>query len=311
MLAKLFDPLGLISPITVSAKVLFQQLCTSKLGWDEEIPLEHGEKWKKLVSDLNSVGEITVPRCLYKGNTSGVKNCSLHGFADASKKAYCAVLYLVYETDEGISSTLICAKSRVAALKELTIPRSELMSARILATLMDTVYKALKSQVKIDSCRYWLDSKTALYWINNAGLWRQFVQHRVNEILALSSKENWGHCAGICNPADLGSRGVSASTLKSSRLWWEGPYWLFLGREHWPDNSNKVLETSKEIGEEMKSTTAMLITVEDERTQGISKIFDIKRFSSLSKLLRSTYWVLRFIHILKKNMGLEKIRANP
>ena len=86
MLAKLFDPLGLISPITVSAKVLFQQLCTSKLGWDEEITLEHGEKWKKLVSDLNSVGEITVPKCLYKGNTSGVKNCSLHGFADASKK---------------------------------------------------------------------------------------------------------------------------------------------------------------------------------------------------------------------------------
>ena len=194
MLAKLFDPLGLVSPITVSAKVLFQELCTGKLGWDEEIPLQQGEKWTKLVSDSNSVGEITLPRCLYKVNSSRVKHCSLHGFADASKKAYCAVVYLVYETEEGIFSSLVCAKTRVAPLKELTIPRLELMSARILASLMDTVYKALQTQVKIDSCRYWLDSKTALYWINNAGLWRQFVQHRVNEILTVFKGELGSLC---------------------------------------------------------------------------------------------------------------------
>ena len=303
MLAKLFDPLGLVSPIIVSAKVLFQELCTRKLGWDEEIPLQQGERWKKLVSDLNSVGEITIHRCLYKGSSSKVKHCSLHGFADASKRAYCATVYLVYETEEGIFSSLVCAKTRVAPLKELTIPRLELMSARILASLMDTVYKALQPQVKIDSCRYWLDSKTALYWINNAGLWRQFVQHRVNEILGLSSKENWGHCAGVCNPADLGSRGVSASTLKNSRLWWEGPFWLFLGREQWPDNSNELIEQSKEVGEEMKNTTAVLAVVEDKRALGISKIFDIKRFSSLNKLLRSTCWVLRFIDSLKSKGG--------
>ena len=303
MLAKLFDPLGLVSPIIVSAKVLFQELCTRKLGWDEEIPLQQGERWKKLVSDLNSVGEITIPRCLYKGSSSKVKHCSLHGFADASKTAYCATVYLVYETEEGIFSSLVCAKTRVAPLKELTIPRLELMSARILASLMDTVYKALQPQVKIDSCRYWLDSKTALYWINNAGLWRQFVQHRVNEILGLSSKEDWGHCAGVCNPADLGSRGVSASTLKNSRLWWEGPFWLFLGREQWPDNSNELIEQSEEVGEEMKNTTAVLAVVEDKRALGISKIFDIKRFSSLNKLLRSTCWVLRFIDSLKSKGG--------
>ena len=303
MLAKLFDPLGLVSPITVSARVLFQELCTGKLGWDEEIPLQQGEKWTKLVSDLNSVGEITLPRCLYKVNSSRVKHCLLHGFADASKKAYCAVVYLVYETEEGIFSSLVCAKTRVAPLKELTIPRLELMSARILASLMDTVYKALQPQVKIDSCRYWLDSKTALYWINNAGLWRQFVQHRVNEILTLSSKENWGHCAGVCNPADLGSRGVSASTLKNSRLWWEGPFWLFLGREHWPNGSNELLEKSEEVGEEMKNTTATLAIVEDKREPGISKIFDIQRFSFLSKPLRSTCWVLRFINCLKGKGG--------
>lgn len=170
MLAKLFDPLCLASPITVAAKVLFQELGTAKLGWDEEIPQQQGEKWKKLVSDLNSVAEIPLPRCLYKVSSSKVKNCTLHGFADASKKAYCAVVYMVYETKEGIFSSLFCAKTRVAPLEELTISRLELMYARILASLMDTVCKALQPQVRIDSCKYWLNSKTALYWINNAGL---------------------------------------------------------------------------------------------------------------------------------------------
>ena len=138
-------------------------------------------------------------------------------------------------------------------------------------------------------------------------MWRQFVQQRVNEILTLSSKENWGHCAVVCNPEDLGSSGVSASTLKDSRLWWEGPFWLFLGKEHWPNDSNELLEKSEEVGEELKNTTAMLGIVEDKREPGISKICEIKRFSSLSKLLRSTCWVLRFINCLMGKGGLEII----
>ena len=69
----------------------------------------------------------------------------------------------MYETEDGIFSSLVCANTRVAPLKELTIPRLELTSARILASLMYTGYKALQAQEKIDSCRHWLDSKTALY----------------------------------------------------------------------------------------------------------------------------------------------------
>lgn len=139
------------------------------------------------------------------------------------------MVYLVYETEEGMHSRLICAKTRVAPLQESSIPRLELMSARILSTLMQTVYNALTPQVKIDGCKYWLDSKTALFWINNQGEWRQFVQHRVNEMLKITRKEDWGHCVGVCNAADLGSRVVSASVLKESRLWWEGPHWLSMG----------------------------------------------------------------------------------
>ena len=121
------------------------------------------------MEDLNKVKSITVPRGMYSEVEGDILNCQLHGFGDASKKAYCAVIYLVYTTTSGTSTKLLCSKSRVAPLKQLSIPRLELMSARILAVL------ALSQQVSNDRVRFWLDSKTALYWINNQGEWKQWV----------------------------------------------------------------------------------------------------------------------------------------
>ena len=154
-----------------------------KLGWDDEIPTDQRATFEKLVSDMYEVKKLFLPRCLYDKQADKITSCYLHGFGDASKNAYCAMIFLVCEINTGIFSKLICAKTRVAPLKELTISRLELMSACILSRLMNTVYEALSPQMKIDGCRYWLDSKTALYWINNQGLWKQFVQHRVNDIL--------------------------------------------------------------------------------------------------------------------------------
>ena len=70
------------------------------------------------------------------------------------------------------------------------------MSAKIITTLMKKVKTALSSQVEIAKARYWLDSKTSLFWILNRGEWEQFVQHRVNEILLEANKSEWGHISG-------------------------------------------------------------------------------------------------------------------
>ena len=61
---------------------------------------------------------------------------------------------------------------------------------------METV---LEEEVEVQEVILWLDSKTVLYWINNAGEWKQFVRHRVNEILQLTNKEKWRHCPGEMN----------------------------------------------------------------------------------------------------------------
>eukprot|EP00794_Sanderia_malayensis_P003850 gene3850-biopygen3279 len=204
---------GIIAEVTeleTERKVLFQDLCKEKLGWDDEIPQQSYLRWVAWPEDLQEIGTITVPRCVLTRDNGKVLSRQLHGFGDASKAAYCAMVYLVEQTTEGSFITLLSAKTRVAPLKQLTIPWLELRSARILTNLMSTVITAIGSQVEVDQIYYWLDSKTTLYWIFNGGEWKQFVQHRVNEILSLSKKESWSHVAGIDNPADLGSRGVTA-----------------------------------------------------------------------------------------------------
>ena len=159
-------------------------------------------------------------KCLYDAREECVTECYLHRFGDASKKDNCAMVFYVYRTDDGQTHVrLITSKTRVAPLKELTIPQLELMSTTILAQLMYIVRNTLQLQLRVDGLRFWLYSKTALTWTRNRGEWKQFVRRRVDEILRLTNEEEWAYCSTVENPADLGSRGVLASQLKGDKLW--------------------------------------------------------------------------------------------
>ena len=295
-LATLFDPLGLVSPIGVMAKVLFQELCSEGLGWDDKLPESKLIRWQMWLDDLKKTNKIAIPRCMLAKVEGEITKVSLHGFGDASRYAYCAMFFLVCVTTQGTYSRLLCSKTRVAPLKALSIPRLELMSARILVNLMDTVKNALHSQINIDCVRFWLDSKTALFWIHNQGEWKIFVQHRENEILQRSQKKDWGHVAGKENPADIGSRGAVASELKDSNLWWNGPSWLTKGENAWPGkfNPRETCEASEE-----KRNVCVLTAVLQEQPRPC-KVIELKKYGRLNKLLRITAYVRRFITNIKK-----------
>ena len=162
VVAGMHDPPGIISPVVVSIKVLFQELCEKGVGWDEELKEGERKSWIEWLDDLRRATEISVPRCVHR-MPQGEINCFLHGFADASIKAYCAVVYFVCEAFGAVDVTLLTSKTRVAPLKKPTIPRLELMSSRVLARLMDTVKNALSEEVHITGTWKWLDSKTALW----------------------------------------------------------------------------------------------------------------------------------------------------
>ena len=148
VLSGLFDPLGIVSSITVAIKALFQELCIQKVGWDDELNESLRERWDSWVKDIVKTKVISFNRCLYYNIEENVLASYLHGFSDASNLAYCAVVYFVYESETGTYVKMLTSKTRVAPLKPLTIPRLELMSA-----IDNTQIRTYVSQSFSNTCR--------------------------------------------------------------------------------------------------------------------------------------------------------------
>jgi len=143
-IAKLFDPLGLLSPVLVTAKIIMQELWTLKLEWDDPIPASIANKWCSFVYNLQDLSTLTFPRWL---GCTAERSLELHGFADASHQAFAAVIYIRSSASDGqIVTQLICSKTKVAPLKRQTIPRLELAGATLLTKLMMHVLKTLNRQ---------------------------------------------------------------------------------------------------------------------------------------------------------------------
>ncbi|XP_024887554.1 uncharacterized protein LOC112464651 [Temnothorax curvispinosus] len=91
-IAKLFDPLGWVAPVVVTAKIFMQQLWLLKINWDDEIPDTHLRPWVSYHSKLPCVNQVQIPRWTKQG--ADTLHLALHGFSDASTKAYAAAVYL-------------------------------------------------------------------------------------------------------------------------------------------------------------------------------------------------------------------------
>ncbi|KAH9638575.1 hypothetical protein HF086_000976 [Spodoptera exigua] len=112
-ISKLFDPLGWLSPLSIRAKLLFQNAWSLKLSWDENVPQSIQDDWIHLRSDLNLIDQFIIPR--YIGNTNQLYQ--IHAFCDASDKAYACAVYVVSKDHKGeCISRLAVAKTKLAPL---------------------------------------------------------------------------------------------------------------------------------------------------------------------------------------------------
>ena len=278
MLSSVYDPLGLASPFMLKARRIVQNLCRTKIGWDEPIPEMEREQWIQWVSGLQAMGKNCVPRCLQPIPSV---HRELHHFADASEIAYGVVSYLrVITTDGSVNCTIVMAKSRLAPIKKLTVPRLELQAATLAARQNALLRKEL--DLDLGSSTFWTDSTIVLQYINNTeARYHTFVANRVAEIQETTDVKEWRHVPTQDNPADDASRGVSASSLSQAR-WLHGPEFLRLSPKRWP--TAPTLRPISKDDPEIKE--AVTFTAQTATTQSpVDKLID--GISNWTQLVRS------------------------
>ncbi|CAL8137402.1 unnamed protein product [Orchesella dallaii] len=199
-----------------------QEIWTLKFGWDEPLPTEIQQQWKDYCSQLQDIRKVIIPRCI---TVSSSARYEIHGFCDASERAYGVVLYLRAIGNDGqIKVSFITSKAKVAPLKQVTLARLELIGAVMLSKLMNNVQLIMKLDCELFA---WCDSTIVLRWIAaHPRRWKTFVANRVAQIQEHTPVEIWRHVPGIQNPADLASRGITATELNNNVFWWNGPPWL-------------------------------------------------------------------------------------
>ncbi|XP_011858414.1 PREDICTED: uncharacterized protein LOC105555970, partial [Vollenhovia emeryi] len=281
--SQLFDPLGLLGPVIVVAKIILQDLWQSGIEWDESVPQDTHTRWLQLKLQLANLERLQIPRWV-RAHTDR-QRMEVHGFCDASQRAYGACIYIRTKTGkDSYESVLLCTKSRVAPLKALSLPRLELSAALLLAQLIHKM-KASIDLREIKTC-LWSDSTIALSWIASPSRkWLPFVANRVGEIQRLTERDHWRHVRSSENPADIISRGLLPDELICSEIWWHGPAFLQLPEEQWP--SDEVVSLPDESPEQRK-ICAVAVCSDDSI---VSNLLD--RFSNLNKICRILSYCLR------------------
>lgn len=296
-IAQMFDPLGLIAPVVVIAKIIMQKIWISKMDWDDKLSEILLTEWTKFIKNISSLADLKISRCLFLNNS--ISKIEIHGFSDASLKAYGCCLYIrtLYK-DKTVSCRLICAKTRVAPVQTISLPRLELNACLLLAKLLKRIVSIFGNKIKISCINLWSDSQVALGWLrSHPSRWSVFVSNRVAEIQNLTSNWQWRYVASDDNPADHASRGIQPNEIKFNKTWWQGPAFLLNYNLNLKDFDSPKQDKSLVLPEERK------VTLHNTKNEFWDCIF--KNFSCFTRLQRSLAFCFRFVN--NSNRHSEKL----
>ncbi|CAC5373861.1 unnamed protein product [Mytilus coruscus] len=260
---------------------------TAGLDWDDQLDEVLVEKSREWFRELDELCCIKIPRCLQLDDD--IVSTSPHTFSNASLEAYGSVIYARHEYKSGtISTRLIAAKSRVAPLTSVSIPRLELMAAVLGLRLALSVKHAL--EVPEDNMTFWSDSMNVLYWIRGRSReYKPFVANRIGEIHTSSHPKQWRHVPTKVNLADLVSRGRTVKQLQSDVIWWNGPEFLQDEKPQRPETNIQIenvrdteLKCQKKTSDKLTNCT----TLKSIHTSDSDWRLDPVRYSSFVRLVR-------------------------
>ena len=293
IVGSIYDPLGLIGPYVLEGRLILQQLCKENIDWDEPLPSELLPRWNYWIEGLPKLECLQFPRCFKPPDFDDVISTDVHYFSDASMKGYgqCAYLRLV-NSDGRVHCCLLMAKSRVAPLNSVTIPRMELMAA----VTSVKVASLLRRELMLENVdvTFWSDSMIVLgYLKNDSKRVHTFVANRVQQIQDQTDVAKWKYVPTEMNPADMASRGLDPHQAGTHDTWMHGP--SFLWEPAIPDFSK---DTSMEVTvEDPEVRLKSLATTTDHADDSP---FDLSRLDIFSNWIQAKKAVARILQLKKK-----------
>ena len=291
-IASIFDPLGLICPLLVEGRLIFQELTQLKIGWDDPVPATYKRRWVSWIASLAELSTLKVPRCIIPQEFKDAA-CELHIFSDASRYAYGVCAYIrAVNKDAKIHTMLISGKSKVAPTKATTIPRLELQAA-VMASRMKCKIEATMA-IQFVKTYMWTDSKVVLGYIKNQSRrFHVYVANRVNIIRETTSPGDWNYITSTQNPADVPSRGCDVTSM--SNMWIHGPAFLYQFKDEWKlDHPDWTVSPADPEVKQAISYSVNPIHEGHDLTHPIDKMS--MHFSSWKKLQRSVAWLMLLQH---------------
>ncbi|KAL0177328.1 hypothetical protein M9458_026222, partial [Cirrhinus mrigala] len=306
MMSSVYDPLGMLSPVTLPAKNILQELCRLRTGWDDAVPDYLAQQWSRWMEELQQLTNVGVDRCFKPPEFGDTVEARLHHFSDASETGYGTVTYLVQKNNNNqIHCSFVLGKSRVAPLKPTTVPRLELTAAT-LAVKVDIMLKK-ELQLSLSDSKFWTDSTAVLKYIANENIrFKTFVANRVATILQASRVEQWSHISSQLNPADYASRGQRVSVFVQNEVWISGPSFLSKPEREWPDKPVQLEELTIADPEVKKGVLVNATTVK-ESADVMQQLTEY--FSSWIRLKKAVAWLIR-VKVTLVNLSKKRKEIN-
>eukprot|EP00064_Thunnus_orientalis_P010394 superscaffoldBa00001412_g10420 len=289
----LFDPLGLVAPVTIQGRALLRDLMADMSDWDMPLPEEKLHKWETWRNSLQDLKQLSVPHTYTSISLCKATYTELCVFSDSSMRAIGAVAYLRAKYEDGrMNVGFVLGKARLTPLSEPTIPRLELCVTVLAVEMAELIQEEL--DLKLDATRFYCDSKVVLGYIYNETRFSYvYVHNRVQRIHQSTKPEQWSYIYTEENPADYVSRSVLASCLAHT-TWFTGPTFL----HRLPKDDPATEETFELVSPEKDRDSALSeqFNYKDSGEKSYSQMFPV--FLQLEVTIRATAFL---IHITRSH----------
>jgi hypothetical protein len=231
LVAGIFDPLGLTTPVTAGFKLDLHELCRLKLDWDDPVPAHLLDKWVGNMETIQELKHVVFRRTVIPEDAANAK-VELLVATDASQNlGIVAVFGRVLRKNGMFSCQLMMGRSKL--LTGLTVPKAELKSAMVGAVTASVVRRNLGSLYS--GTTFVTDSTICLYWISQDDRPLQVgVRNAVCEVRRFSEVADWHHVDTDQNIADLGTRKAEVGDITTGSEWQDGKEWMRLPRAQMP-----------------------------------------------------------------------------